>query len=268
MHAPSSLRAPLAAYILLSSCEIHICMAASLDQRSNRQATSRIRSLPYKTQEEIQDDFNKQQGHLIEFQQAPTILRSLSSQNKSKTNLTQTALQNNTQFCSSLSNPLFSALVAGCYNIMFSIALSPLGFIVLFIRDLWKRGRKCCNEKIAPEQEQSAEGIPTQIVMVKNDQSEALDPDHPISHTAELKKIPFIGISEFYQSAANLFYNVGYRGVFVFVQIQNRNFVNPALFLIDICMALYFGFKKMYCPGCLYNDFHVLIYNRKFVHVR
>jgi hypothetical protein len=107
--------------------------------------------------------------------------------------------------------------------------------------------------------------VPTQAVMTVSTSDEPGTLRK--SKERELKNVWPTEISEYYQSAANLLYQIGYRGVFVFIQIRSGNFVNPALFLIDLIMAAYFGAQKLYCPGCLYNDIHVLLYKKKFENV-
>ncbi len=164
-----------------------------------------------------------------------------------------------------------SALMTFTYNVALSFALAPVGFVGIFVRDALKNGCKI-SEKIAPEQDEIRSSIPPHIEMVSNEENNLADSEHVTSKTEELGKIKIgklpTGISEYYQSVILLLHNIGYRTVFVFIHIMNRNYVNPSLFAIDVCMAVYFGIKKMYCPGCLYNDLHVLIYKRKFVHVR
>jgi hypothetical protein len=168
-----------------------------------------------------------------------------------------------------------AALTTFSYNIAVSLALAPLGFIGTFIRDARKRGCKC-SEKVAPEPENQSkftDSIPPQIMIVSENgnQSEPQDLTADLTlRTKELEDIKILGKIKFperYKSAFATLYAFGYRIVFIFIHIKNRNYVNPALFAIDFSMAAYFGVKKMYCPGCLYNDLHVLIYKRKFVHV-
>jgi hypothetical protein len=205
------------------------------------------------------------------------------------------------QFCNASQDPGQLARLTAGYNIIFSFVLSPIGFLLIFIVDARKRGCQC-SEKVVQEDEAPGLPIPPEdkapalvrdsdLIFVgdgshedlQTKNSKAPGPSFPsqmtmtenqdveeqdwTSKTKELKNIPFLGISEYYQSAANLLYNVTYRVVFVIMQLRGQNFINPALFIIDICMATYFGYKKMYCPGCLYNDIHVLAYKRKFVHV-
>jgi hypothetical protein len=38
----------------------------------------------------------------------------------------------------------------------------------------------------------------------------------------------------------------------------------PALYFLDFVLLLYFGSKKRYCPGCLYNPIHVFRAGKKF----
>jgi hypothetical protein len=176
---------------------------------------------------------------------------------------------NTTDVCKLPESSLTAALVIVGYNIFLSITLSPVGFITLFLVDYCK----CCkssktNSQVAPDNEKAQPSdceVPPQVVMTvsNSDGQETMAKNKE----RELEKVWPIGISEYYQSAANLLYQIGYRGVFVFIQIRSANFVNPALFAIDLTMAAYFGARKLYCPGCLYNDMHVLLYKKKFDHV-
>ena len=178
------------------------------------------------------------------------------------TNSTSTG--NSSDLCKTTDDPVQSALLTVMWNISLSIALSPIGFIVLFILDVRKRFCKRSG-KIEPEkvgESDSLAMVPELPQMTSNESNT----DKTTSKEEKLGKI--LGISEYYKSVVSLSYNIGYRAVFVVLQIKNRNFINPALFAIDIGMAVYFGLKRMYCPGCLYNDIHVLYFNRKFVHVR
>jgi hypothetical protein len=189
----------------------------------------------------------------------------------SSTNTNQSNDANFTEFCSSAEDPYMAALITFTYNVLISLALAPVGFIGIFISDARKRGCKC-SEKVSPEPEKPStpmDSIPPQIMIVSEKENQS---EQPADLTEVLGNIKVfgcnLGISEWWQSAGLLFYNVGYRGVFVFIQIMKKNYINPTLFAIDISMTAYFGYKKMYCPGCMYNDIHVLLYKRKFVHVR
>jgi hypothetical protein len=176
---------------------------------------------------------------------------------------------NITDLCKLPENSMDATMTIVAYNITLSIALSPVGFFALFLVDYCK----CCksskkNSQVAPDNEKAqtsnCEVPPQQVMTVSNSDGQETVSE---SKERELENVWPTKISEYYQSAANLLYQIGYRGIFVFIQIRSGNFVNPALFAIDLTMAAYFGARKLYCPGCLYNDMHVLLYKKKFDHV-
>ncbi len=289
----------LAIYILFGLSQDTSCTTPSLDNLDISFGLQEIRRNGLHMQLDVQDSLKQQQKPFEKENSLPLFFsRSRNSliqnqttisdtlpqttpsvaRNQTKRNLPQTTpiSENNSteEFCRSAEDPYISALMTFTYNVAISIALAPVGFIGIFVRDALNNGCKC-SEKVAPEPEKPSSSIPSHIVMVSNEANDiekSADSEHVTSKTEELGKIKIvgksIGISEYYQSAVSLLYNIGYRTVFVFIHIMNRNYVNPSLFAIDVCMAIYFGIKKMYCPGCLYNDLHVLIYKRKFVHVR
>jgi hypothetical protein len=152
-------------------------------------------------------------------------------------------------------------------NILLSLALAPIGFIYFFILDWKKRGCKC-SEKVEPVSDDVAEKntVPGQVVMV--DQNPEQTNKLNLNNTEPLGKykVSLIGleIPDILIAVATLLYGVGYRAVFVAMQVTKKNFVNPALFAIDVLLAVYFAYKKMYCPGCLYNEVLMVLNNEKF----
>jgi hypothetical protein len=289
----------------------------------------------------------------------------------------QSSISNATDMCKVSEDSLTAAMMIVSYNIALSFALSPVGFIALFLVDCYRHGCKCSekNYQVASDNEMAPANVyPPQATPYQPPQALYLPPAHagpsypqypapaagypapvgaypfpaaaaayPPQYAApgtpaggygggypaptyygvqygppppfaqptasgwgsymvpttnggsshyevpqqltmtvpsseeqgamgknkerELEKIWPTGISEYYKSAVNLLYQIGYRGVFVFIQIRSGNFINPALFVIDLTMAAYFGFHKQYCPGCLYNDIHVLLHKKKFKNV-
>ena len=267
----------LIAFICLGFCAESLCtMHFSESLETDLPVREMVRPI------EIQDSLRKQKRALAKqnlldqnsknftvensfFRSRNTLNLTTAANNKKTVDTNQPTAENNTDFCMSAEDPLTSALLTFSWNVVISIGLAPVGFIAVFVRDGLKRGCKC-SEKIAPVQEYTGPSIPLQVVMTKQEDDPSIVPESTASRTEVLKRK--FGVSEYYLVAASLLYNIGYRGVFVFIQIKNRNYVNPSLFAIDVSMAIYFGIKKMYCPGCLYNDMHVLIYKRKFVNVR